>query len=152
MCYNNAYRMPPQHFLQLHDLLVSNYGLTSSSKSTSIEAVGMFLWILGQPESFRAAEDRFERSLGTVSRLFDKVLNAVMKLAADIIKLKPSDPEYRDLHPRLRNARFHVVSSSLQWLHRCNGWHPYRVCSARSDQSALLVPQGNHYTKCVVHL
>jgi hypothetical protein len=39
-------------FDRLHDLLVSSYGLASSSKMTSIEALAMFLWTVGAPQSF----------------------------------------------------------------------------------------------------
>jgi hypothetical protein len=76
-CYN-MFRMSPQMFYSMHDLLTSKYGLTSSTKSTSIEALTMFLSILGAPQSVRQAEDRFERSLGTVHNLFYKVLNCVL--------------------------------------------------------------------------
>jgi hypothetical protein len=40
-----------------------------------------------------------------VSHNFHKVLKSVVKLADDIIK--PVDPEFRTMHPRLRNRRFH---------------------------------------------
>jgi len=103
-CFS-MFRMSPPMFHTLHDLLVQSYGLTSSAKSTSVEALGMFLWMLGAPQSFRQAEDRFERSLGTVSNMLNKVLKCMVKLAADIIK--PLDPEFRTMHPRLRNPRFY---------------------------------------------
>jgi len=67
-----------------------------------MEALGMFLWMLGAPQSVRQAGDRFERSLGTVHNNFEKVLQRVVKLAADTIK-----PEFRTIYPRLRNPRFH---------------------------------------------
>ena len=92
-------------FLLLHDLLVQSYGLKSSSKSASVEALAMFLWMVGTPQSVRQAEDRFERSMGTVSSLFNKVLQSVVKLAVDVIK--PVDPQFRTMHPRLRNRRFY---------------------------------------------
>ena len=98
-CYN-IFRMSPTVFHRLHDLLVESYGLKSSTKSTYVEALGMFLWMLGAPQSVRQAEDRFERSLGTVHNNFEKVLQSVVKLTADIIK--PVDPEFRTIHPRLR--------------------------------------------------
>jgi hypothetical protein len=41
-CYN-MFRMSPQIFDRLHDLLVESYSLKSSTKSTSVEALGMFL-------------------------------------------------------------------------------------------------------------
>ena len=39
----NMFRMSPTMFHRLHDLLVELYGLKSSTKSTSVEALGMFL-------------------------------------------------------------------------------------------------------------
>jgi len=75
-CYN-MFRMTPAMFHRMHELLVDRYGLKSTQKSTSIEALGMFLWILGAPQSVRQAEDRFERLLGTVHNLFYRVLMCV---------------------------------------------------------------------------
>jgi hypothetical protein len=46
--------------------------------------------MVGAPQSVRQAEERFERSLGTVHNMFHKVLKCVVKLAAGIIK--PVDP------------------------------------------------------------
>ena len=92
-------------FFTLHELLCAKYGLKSTTKSTSFEALGMFLWMVGATQSVRQAEDRFERSLGTVSKMFNRVLNSLVQLAADIIK--PVDLEFRTLHPRLRNPRFY---------------------------------------------
>jgi hypothetical protein len=102
-CYN-MFRMPPNIFHRLHELLLEKYDLASSAKSTSIEALGMFLWMVGAPQSVRQAEDRFERSIGTVHNMFYKVLKSLLKLAADIIK--PRDPEFRTRHPRLMHHRF----------------------------------------------
>ena len=42
ICYN-MFRMSPTVFHRLHDLLVESYGLKSSTRSTSVEALGMFL-------------------------------------------------------------------------------------------------------------
>jgi hypothetical protein len=52
----------------------------------------------------RQSENRFKRSLETISRKFDKVLECVVKLDADIIRLR--DPEFRIVHQRLTSARF----------------------------------------------
>ncbi|XP_072151744.1 uncharacterized protein [Setaria viridis] len=102
-CYN-MFRMSRESFDRLHDLLVQSYGLKSTSKSSSVEALGMFLWMVGAPQSVRQAENRLERSLETVHHNFDKVLKCIIKLAADIIKLL--DPEFRTMHRRLQNPRF----------------------------------------------
>ncbi|XP_066375116.1 protein ALP1-like [Miscanthus floridulus] len=61
--------------------------------------------MLGAPQLVRQVEDTFERSLGTVHNNFEKVLQCVVKLAVDTIK--PVDPEFRTIYPRLRNPRFH---------------------------------------------
>jgi hypothetical protein len=103
-CYN-MFRMNPSMFYSLHDLLVDKYDLKSSSKSSSIEALGLFLWMVGAPQSVRQAEDIFERSLRAVSNLFNKVLKCMVKLAAD--NIKPVDPQFTTVHDRLRSHRFY---------------------------------------------
>ena len=103
-CYD-MYRMTPKLFYKLHDLLVELYGLTYSGKSSTIEALGMFLWVVGAPQSVRQARNIFRRSLGTVHNLFVKVLKSLVKLADDIIK--PRDRQFRTMHSRLNNRRFY---------------------------------------------
>ena len=98
------FRMHRDVFGSLHNVLVERYGLKSTRKMTSVEALAMFLWMCGGQQSMRQADNRFERSLETCSRNFDKVLECVVKLAADIIK--PRDPEFRTMHQRLRSAQF----------------------------------------------
>jgi hypothetical protein len=102
-CYN-MFRMTPDMFFRLHSLLTDRYGLKSNPKTTSIEALGMFLWMVGAAQSVRQAEDRFERSLATVHNLFHRVLKCVIKLGDDIIA--PRDPLFRTMHDRLQNRRF----------------------------------------------
>ena len=65
----------------------------------------MFLWMVGAPQSVRQAEDRLERSLGTVHTNFYKVLKCLTKLAKDIIK--PEDSDFTAIHPRLMSPRFY---------------------------------------------
>jgi hypothetical protein len=102
-CFN-MFRMHRNIFDSLHNVLVERYGLKSTRKMTSVEALAMFLWMCGGQQSMRQVDNRFERSLETCSRKFDKVLECVMKLAAYIIK--PRDPEFRTVHQRLRSAWF----------------------------------------------
>lgn len=104
-CCYKMFRMRRTHFYQLHDLLVQSYGLASSTKSTSIEALGMFLWMLGAPQSVWQAHNRMARSSGTIHNLFAKVLTCVVKLAEDIIKT--TDPQFSTIHPRLLQPRFY---------------------------------------------
>ncbi|XP_072147247.1 uncharacterized protein [Setaria viridis] len=102
-CYN-MFRMSCPLFHQLHDLLVDSYGLRGTRDMSTVEALGMFLWILGAPQSLRQVEDRFVRSLETISRTFDKVLGTVLKLAVD--NIRPLDPQFKTVHKRLLNPRF----------------------------------------------
>jgi len=103
-CYS-MFRMNLEMFHKLHEVLTQTYGLKSSRKSTSLEALGIFLWMLGDCQSVRQAKERFERSLGTISRIFNKVLICVDRLAADI--LKPVDPTFSTMHDTLRSPRFY---------------------------------------------
>jgi hypothetical protein len=41
--FYKMFRMSPDVFMTLHDLLVSSYGLTSTRNVTSIESLAMFL-------------------------------------------------------------------------------------------------------------
>jgi hypothetical protein len=102
-CYN-MFRMHRNVVDKLHNVLVESYGLKSTRKMSSMEALGIFLWTCGGPQSVRQAGNRFTRSLETVSRKFEKVLVSVSKLAADIIK--PIDPHFRSVHQRLQSPRF----------------------------------------------
>jgi hypothetical protein len=97
--------MSPEMFHRLHELLTTQYGLTASPKSSCREALGIFLWICGAPQSVRQAKDRFERSLGTVHNLFYKVLKCLVALSADIIN--PRDADFTTMHLRLENTRFY---------------------------------------------
>jgi len=102
-CYQN-FRMHRNVFDHLHNVLVESYGLKSIRKMSSVESLALFLWMCGCPQGMRQAEHRFLRSKEKCSRKFDKVLTCLNKLAADIIR--PRDPEFKSVHPRLQAARF----------------------------------------------
>ena len=102
-CYN-MFRMSQDLFLRLHSLLVESYGLKSTRRMCSMEALGLFLWICVHHNLLDKLKIVFTRSLETICRKFDKVLESVNKLAVDIIK--PKDPEFKNVHPRLQSPRF----------------------------------------------
>ncbi|XP_072148458.1 uncharacterized protein [Setaria viridis] len=102
-CFN-MFRMRRSVFLSLHDTLVQDYGLRSSIQFCSKEALGMFLCACGAPQSFRQCKNNFHRSLETVSRKFEEVLESIMRLAVDIVR--PKDPQFSTIHPKLQEARF----------------------------------------------
>ena len=97
-CFNRPryfykmFRMSTEVFMSLHDLLVSTYGLKSTNNVSSIEALAMFLWIVGGPQAFCQAENRFVRSLWTIHTKFKEVLLCLRKLAKD--NMKPRDPAF----------------------------------------------------------
>ena len=86
-CYN-MFRMNRHVFARLHETLVENYGLKCTRHMSSVEALGMFLWMCGGPQSFITVENIFKRSTETISRKFNEVLEAINLLAGDIIKPK----------------------------------------------------------------
>ncbi|CAN6273478.1 unnamed protein product [Urochloa humidicola] len=102
-CYK-MFRMTRPVFESLHDTLVTNYGLKSTTGMHSIESLAMFLWTVGAGLPFSQLEDRFQRSTETLNRKFTHVLKCLNRLAEDIIK--PSDPSFSTVHPRLQEARF----------------------------------------------
>jgi hypothetical protein len=114
-CYN-MFRMHRNVFDKLHNVLVESYGLKSTRKMSSVEALGMFLWICGGQQAIRQVENRFTRSLETVSRKFEKVLASVSKLAVDIIRT--IDPHFRSVHQRLQSPQFSPFFDN--WSHRWN--------------------------------
>lgn len=69
------FRMSRGLFERLHNLLVTSYGLKSSKKMSSVEALAMFLGMIGAPQSIRQVDNYFERSKEMVSRKFDEILH-----------------------------------------------------------------------------
>ena len=98
------FRMYKPCFDRLHRTLVHTYGLKGTRNMSSEEALGMFLWTVGGPQSVSQVENRFKRSTEVIHRKFNEVLKCLNDMAVDIIR--PSDPEFRVVHDRLRDARF----------------------------------------------
>jgi len=96
-------RMGARVFFDLHDLLVERYGLTHSPFVSSYESLAMFLWTLGGCESNRRTQNRFKHSADTIHRKFHEVLHCVIRMSSHYIK--PKDPNFRVVHPRIRNDR-----------------------------------------------
>jgi hypothetical protein len=102
-CYE-LFRMRRLVFHLLHETLVTHYGLQSTRKLCSKEALAMFLWTVGAPQYNRTVKNVFSHSTETVSRKFNEVLDSITLLAADVIKA--TNPQFRTVHPRLQEARF----------------------------------------------
>jgi hypothetical protein len=102
-CYN-IFRMTRSVFLRLHGTLVEDYGLKPSRKMCTKEALEMFLWTCGALQSIRQVKNKFKHSLETISRKFDEVLGALMRLVFHFIR--PKDPQFGTIHHKLQEPRF----------------------------------------------
>jgi hypothetical protein len=52
-CCYNMFRMSRPLFDRWHNLLVKSYGLKSTRKMIYVEALALFLWVVGAPQSVR---------------------------------------------------------------------------------------------------
>jgi hypothetical protein len=64
-------RMSPEIFSDLHKLLVQRYGLTSSLHMSTIESLGILLFICSGNESNNRSQNRFKHSGETISHKFE---------------------------------------------------------------------------------
>ena len=87
------FRMEKETFFQLSHDLENIYELKSSRRMSVIEKVGIFVFILAQGASNRHAQERFQHSGETISRVFHEVLRSVCSFARELIK--PDDPEFK---------------------------------------------------------
>lgn len=97
------FRMDPQLFYQLHDLLASSYGLESSVHINSMESLAMFLLVCGQGMSNSAIDGIFNHSSETINTKFKEVFYCVVAMCKDYIR--PIDPNFGTIHPRISNDR-----------------------------------------------
>src|SRR5438046_993996 len=94
------FRLDESIFYTLHDLLVTNYGLTSSNNISSMESLVIFLVTCGHCWSITALQNRFNHSGETISRKFFEVLNCVVGMFEHYIR--PIDPNFNTVHGRIR--------------------------------------------------
>jgi hypothetical protein len=97
------FRMRRSFFKMLHDTLVHDYDLQSTSQMPRKESLALFLWMLGASESNNQAADRFERNASTITNKFHHVLRCADHMAGDYIV--PNDPTFTQVHDKLRNPR-----------------------------------------------
>ncbi|KAL3750729.1 hypothetical protein ACJRO7_011685 [Eucalyptus globulus] len=65
------------------------------------EMLGLFLHILGHNIGNRLAQERFQHSGETISRLFSLVLDKVCEMGANLIQ--PSDRQFKEVPKKIRN-------------------------------------------------
>ncbi|XP_058765965.1 uncharacterized protein LOC131639489 [Vicia villosa] len=79
-------RMRKQVFRHLVCELTNNCGLELAKHIGVEESVRIFLYMIGQPSSYRNSQERFQHSSETIHEHFNKVLEAVCKLGKKIIE------------------------------------------------------------------
>lgn len=89
-CYETV-RMNQETFLRLCNTLKDNYGLIGTRECALEEAVAMCLEVLGHGQDQRIVATHFQRAQETVKRKFHEVLDALLRLADDIVKPKEND-------------------------------------------------------------
>ncbi|GMI72827.1 hypothetical protein like AT1G43722 [Hibiscus trionum] len=93
-CFN-MFRMTQNTFRQLCIDLESKHGLLPSYRISTLEKVGLFVYILSKGASNRDVQERFQHSGETLSRIFKEVLDAIDGLSSKI--LKPRDHEFKEI-------------------------------------------------------
>lgn len=90
--------------MEISESLVNDYDLVASRGVSTMEALAMFLWACGGPQTFQKIRNKFGYSLETISRKFSEVLNSVYRMSNNVIK--PKDANFTDIHPRLWRPNF----------------------------------------------
>lgn len=97
----DAFRMPLSTFLALRDWCVEHGHLQATRYMSVDEQLAIFLCVVGENTTNRAAQERFKRSGNTISRCFNIVLDAMVALCTAIVKQpairqSPTTPRVRD--------------------------------------------------------
>ncbi|XP_072066754.1 uncharacterized protein [Arachis hypogaea] len=90
----SVFRMEKDVFKRLCYDLKTNYGLCASRRISAAEMLAMFLFVLGGGNSNKSTKERFQHFGETISRKFEEVLQAVCKMAIDIIQ--PKDRDFKE--------------------------------------------------------
>lgn len=95
-CFN-MFRMNQDTFRQLCVDLEGYYGLRPSDRMSTLEKVGIFVYVLSKVLPIEMSNNVFN----TISRVFKEVLNAMDGLSRNI--LIPTDPEFKEIPPQIAN-------------------------------------------------
>ena len=80
--------------------LLESYGLTCSRNVGVREQVAIFLFMVGNNESNRSAQERFQHSGETINHYFHAVLNACIAMAMEWVRPWPRN----GVHPYIRRS------------------------------------------------
>ncbi|KAJ1689982.1 hypothetical protein LUZ63_014137 [Rhynchospora breviuscula] len=108
VCHDN-YRVSTTNFYLLCDELKSK-GLECKGDVIIEEHVGMFLQLVGQGATIRKLTEDFQHSEETVQRCIKNVLQCVLLMKSDYIKLPGVDAP---IHPKLKQPQFLPFKDAL---------------------------------------
>ncbi|ETV72631.1 hypothetical protein H257_12381 [Aphanomyces astaci] len=92
--FRNQLRMLPSTFMMLLKMLQTKYSLKSSRFVSAREKLATFLYVVGQANSNRGAQERFQRSGWTITQSINEVLDALLRLYAVVVTLPSKDIPY----------------------------------------------------------
>ncbi|MFQ6620247.1 hypothetical protein Gotur_000382 [Gossypium turneri] len=81
--------------------LECKYGLFPSYRISTLENVGLFVFMISLGASNRDVQEKFQHSSETLSRFFKEVLDVMDGLSRDIIR--PRDPEFKEIPSQIAN-------------------------------------------------
>ncbi|KAL2929383.1 putative nuclease HARBI1 [Bienertia sinuspersici] len=129
-CCFNMFRMTQCTFRQLCLDLENKYGLSPSGRISTLEKVGLFVYVLSKGASNRDVQERFQHSGETVSRICKEVIDAMDGLSRDI--LRPRDPELKEIPSHIVNdARY--MPHFKDCIRAIDGTH-IDIITAKEDQ------------------
>jgi hypothetical protein len=70
---------------------------------STIESLGILLFICSGNESNNKSQNKFKHSGETINRKFEEVLFSLMSMAKDFIR--PKDPNFHTIHRRIRDDK-----------------------------------------------
>ncbi|WCJ24610.1 hypothetical protein M5689_006555 [Euphorbia peplus] len=97
----DMFRIKKDTLLLLCEELQVKHNLKTSRNMSILEKVCICLYILAQGASNRHAQERFQHSGETISRIFKEVLDSICSLAQDVIR--PVDPEFTNISPKIKH-------------------------------------------------
>lgn len=96
-CFNQL-RMNKSSFETLCNILIGRRLLRDTQNVAVRESVSIFLYVLAHNKKFRVVGGTYLRSIDTISRHFNKVLWAILKLGPEFIKLPNASTTQRWRH------------------------------------------------------
>ncbi|CAL8083459.1 unnamed protein product [Prunus armeniaca] len=98
---HEQFKMEKHVFIKLVETLTGSYGLKEVGDIPLVEALSMFLIVLGHGFTNRMVQERFQHSGETVSKWFGIMLDVVCRMASDIIS--PQDAQFRRVPDKIKD-------------------------------------------------